>query len=73
MGSEMCIRDREAAGSVGHYFSDPTSAVADSKFLLDQDSTSRRIAAIQRVKDNFSLKSIVDQYENLLVSTAQSK
>lgn len=65
--------NREGAGEVGHFFPDPSTAVENSKYLLDEDSESRRQSAMQRVRDNFSLKAIVDQYEGLLQSTAQGR
>ena len=65
--------NREAAGEVGNYFVDPTKAVEESKYLLSEDSESRRQLAIQRVRDHFSMKAIADQYEELLLATANGR
>jgi glycosyltransferase involved in cell wall biosynthesis len=65
--------NREAAGDIGHYFSDPSKAVQQSLSLLEEDSEDRRSGGIQRVHDNFSLKAIVDQYEQLLIDTANGR
>ena len=65
--------NREAAGPVAEYFADPTEAVSSSRELVDGEHNDRRMAGMQRVRDNYSLKAIVDQYEDLLIEVAGRK
>ncbi len=64
--------NREAAGSSGHYFTDPNHAVRDSLSFLESDDSVHRSRAIERVRERFTLKLIVDLYEQVLRNAAGS-
>lgn len=62
--------NREAAGNIGHYFTDPNHAVRDSLSALEGDGSELRARAIERVRERFTLKLIVDLYERTLLDAA---
>jgi glycosyltransferase involved in cell wall biosynthesis len=64
--------NREATGPVGHYFANPRIAVSEILPLLETDDADRRQSGIERVQERFSLKQIVDLYDQVLRDAAGS-
>jgi len=77
VGALICAYDtpfnREALGEAGLYFEDPKSASVSCETLVkSQKNEHLRCVAIERVKEHYSQKKIVDLYEANLISAAQN-